>query len=329
VNAICPWCEAPRVAGPTCPHCGANYAKAEAIKQHGHAGVPATDPTAPTEQAAAPAQGSDLVESDDVPLVHDPHLELKFCVSAIPVMFVLAVVFHAFSLGHMLQRTFLSMPVHELGHALTAWLCGFPAIPTLWFTRVADERSIIGAIALFSTLGYLVYRAREMKSRELLALGVTALLLQLLGTLFIKTETARALIAFGGDAMGMVIATLLAATFFFGKNTQLYKGSLRWGFVAIGAAAFVDIYSTWWAAHSDITEIPFGMIEGGVPSDALTLVDEFGWSKESLVRRYFGLGSVCMLGLAAIYAWGVRRAWRASVPGDHRAAKLTTDLRRE
>ena len=40
MNATCPWCNAPRDAGPTCPGCGANYAKAEAIKAHGRAALP-------------------------------------------------------------------------------------------------------------------------------------------------------------------------------------------------------------------------------------------------------------------------------------------------
>lgn len=261
--------------------------------------------------------------SRDVPfdagVVPDPQLELKFCIGAIPSMLLLALIFHASEFGHMLQRMFLAMPIHELGHAVTAWLCGFLAMPTLWFTRIADERGLVAPLALLGGIGFMMYRAWLADNRRLLELGAAVLLLQALGTLFISADTARALISFGGDGMGMVLATLLIATFFFGKNSQLYKGSLRWGFIAIGSAAFVDMYATWWAARIDITNIPFGMIEGGTPSDALRLVEEHGWTRQALVRRYFVLGMCCMLTIAAVYAWGVRRAWQAAEAAKRRA----------
>jgi len=39
-------------------------------------------------------------------------------------------------------------------------------------------------------------------------------------------------------------------SFYFGKETQLYEGGLRWGFLGIGAAGFADMfklinYHTW------------------------------------------------------------------------------------
>ena len=281
------------------------------------------DVTAETPSMRVDESSLSVAMSRDVPfdagVVPDPQLELKFCIGAIPSMLLLALIFHASEFGHMLQRMFLAMPIHELGHAVTAWLCGFLAMPTLWFTRIADERGLVAPLALLGGIGFMMYRAWLADNRRLLKLGGAVLLLQALGTLFISADTARALISFGGDGMGMVLATLLIATFFFGKNSQLYKGSLRWGFIAIGSAAFVDMYATWWAARIDITNIPFGMIEGGTPSDALRLVEEHGWTRQALVRRYFVLGMCCMLTIAAVYAWGVRRAWQAAEAAKRRA----------
>src|ERR1700682_5419788 len=53
--------------------------------------------------------------------------------------------------GHFLVRVFVSMWVHELGHATTAWLCGFPAFPGPWLTPMAESRS--------SPFGFLVFAA--------------------------------------------------------------------------------------------------------------------------------------------------------------------------
>jgi hypothetical protein len=161
----------------------------------------------------------------------------------------------------------------------------------------------------FAAVAWMLYRGWQLESRALLAAGGLMLLLQAILTLGIKEHTARSLITFGGDGVGLVLAILLMGSFFFGKGTQLYKGSLRWGFVAIGAGAFVDINATWWLARRDPSEIPFTTRDNGMESDALKLVNEFGWSEAALVNRHILACLACMAVLALVYAWGVRRAW--------------------
>ena len=60
--------------------------------------------------------------------------------------------------------------------------------------------------------------------------AIIIFLIQFYGTLIISENTADMLITVGGDAMGLIFATLLMVIFYLGKDTQLYKGSLRWGF---------------------------------------------------------------------------------------------------
>jgi hypothetical protein len=248
----CPWCNAPRAAGPTCPRCGANYAKAELIKTQGRAQV-----------AAVP--------------VEEPVLAQEPAIAA--------------TIVGMMQRIVFGMPIHELGHAVSAWFCGFWAIPTLMF------------------------RAWQAEKLYLVVIGAVLLVVQAIGTFFIRESTAEAIFTFGGDGMGMVLAAALMATFFFGKRTQLYKGWLRWGFVCIGAAALSDMFATWWVARNDFTAIPFGEIEGVGLSDSLRLVQEHGWTEAALVRRYVTVGVSCLAALALVYAWGVRLAWRKAKIG--------------
>ena len=236
--------------------------------------------------------------------VTDPLLEQRLCILATPVMLVIAIVFNASSMGSFLQRTFFGMPLHELGHAVTAWFCGFNAIPTFWFTITPDERGFIAPIILLLCLCYFTYRLYSAGYR-LLTLGCGVLiLLQLIGTFGFATHTARLFITFGGDGAGMVLATVLMASFFFGKNTQLYKGWLRWGFLAIGAAAFIDIYSVWWQARDNIEVVPYGAV-AGTPSDVYKLVQWHGWDFQTVIRRYFLLGNVCLVVLMLNYIQGV------------------------
>ena len=304
---FCLWCSAPRDTGNTCPRCGADYAKAEAIKAHGRA-APATEP--PSIAIEIP-DAADVMDAEAPPAewkaVDDPVLEYRFCLGAIPIMLCIAMVFHASGLGASLQRIFLTMPVHEFGHAVTAWLCGFSAIPTLWKTLIPEERGFIVPLALAGLIGYGLFRAWRARILPLVVACGALLALQAIGTLIISTHTAHIWITFGGDGMGMVLAILLMASFYFGKHTQLYQGSLRWGFVAIGAAAFVDIYATWWKSRKDEGAIPFGTMDG-IASDAMKLVENYGWSHQTMVNRYFVLGLCCLLALVLVYAWG---AWRA------------------
>ena len=295
MTATCPWCNAPRVNAASCPGCGANYAKAEMIKTQGKAvAIPLAVPEASIVFQESP--------------VEDPVLEFKLCVAAIPAALLLGALFHYLTPG--LQRIVFGMPLHELGHAAAAWFCGHWAIPTLWKTLVAEERGFVMPLILAGALGFMMYSAYKAEKIYLVVLGAVLLLVQAFGTFYIRDVTAEMVFTFGGDGIGMVLAVMLMATFFFGKRTQLYKGWLRWGFLVIGAAAFSDMFATWWAARNDIGKIPYGEIEGVGLSDSAKLVELHGWSVQMLVRRFLTVGFACLAALAAVYAWGVWAAWR-------------------
>ena len=313
MSPTCPWCQALRDSGPNCPKCGANYAKAEAIKKQGKA-----VPVAPVAAAEAPVEMPKHVGLIPGSLIEDPEevedldREWKLCAGAVPVMFLLAIAFHSFEIGHWVQRTFLTMPVHELGHAVAAWFCGFGAIPTFWHTNVSESRGVGTPVVLAGLLGFMVFRAWRAQNYALVALGGALIVVQAVCTLGIREKTAQMVFVFGGDGVGMILAVALMGSFFFGKGSDLYQGGLRWGFLAIGAAAYVDMFEVWMAARRDTGRIPFGEQEGGLLSDATRLVDEHGWTGDELVRRFFVLGVACLVAFLAVWAWGVWRAWQAA-----------------
>ena len=271
MTATCPWCSALRDSAPTCPRCGASYAKAEAIKAHGRVAPVVEQAPVAVEEFDSAALIYTEASPDEWKAVDDAQLEWKFCMGAIPITLCIAVAFHACGLGSALQRIVLTMPVHEVGHAVTAWFCGFSAIPTLWKTMIPETRGFIAPLLLLGAISYLTYRAYKANRLLLMCAGVGLIVLQAIATLGIKQDTALMWISFGGDGAGMILATVLMGSFFFGKRTQLYKGSLRWGFVVIGAAAFVDIYATWWKARKDESAVPYGTT-GGMATDSMTLV---------------------------------------------------------
>ena len=101
-----------------------------------------------------------------------------------------------------LIRIFLSMWVHEAGHAVTAWLCGFGAFPGHWFTPVSNDRML--SVTVAAGLCYGVYRAWQTERWGVVVGGVIALVLQLVGTT-LPISQANALVIFGGDAGGLVL----------------------------------------------------------------------------------------------------------------------------
>lgn len=238
--------------------------------------------------------------------VDDPRLEWKLSIAALPAALLLAWLFHLLTPG--LQRILFGMPVHELGHAITAWLCGYFAVPTLWKTLVPESRGFVAPLVLVGLIGYGMFRAYLAEKPVYIALLGAVLLVQACGTLLVSEVTAEMLFTFGGDGMGMVLAAALMASFFFGSQK-----SLRWGFLVIGAAAFVDMFATWFTALWNVDVIPFGENEGSGLSDPMKLLEEHGWRTATMVRRYVAVGVGALAALAMVYSWGVRRAWRKAL----------------
>jgi hypothetical protein len=82
------------------------------------------------------------------------------------------------------------------------------------------------------------------------------------------------------------------------------------------------MYGTWWRARADDQAIPYGTT-GGMASDAMTLIDGYGWSPQALVYRYLLLGACCLVALALVYGWGVWRAGREVAARQFREKRAT------
>jgi hypothetical protein len=282
----CPKCGHSQEGGQElCLRCGLIFAK-YALRQQAAASVTASPPlmagNARAEDAAA---------------------EFRFRLFAIPVALLLASLLVVSDLQP-LVRIFLSMWVHEAGHAVTAWLCGFGAFPGPWRTPVSEGRIAAVTIVVAAGILWWIFRAWRSKRWLLTAAGAVTLVLQL-ACLRLSEVQADALIVFGGDAGCLVLGTILIATFYASRDSVIYSGALRWGFLGIGAAAFMDAFSTWWGAQYDVGRIPFGENEGVGLSDPSRLVEEYGWAVHTMVDRFVVLGVVCLVMLAALYLAGL------------------------
>jgi hypothetical protein len=243
--------------------------------------------------------------------VAETRLEGRLRTWAIPAALAGAFLIVSTGAGHFLVRVFLSMWVHELGHATAAWLCGFPAFPGPWFTPMAQSRSGAFGFLVFAAIAAGVYWAwRNERVRLCAALGAL-LALQLICTLALSEDRAKQLVVFMGDGGCLVLGSLLMLGVYAPEDSALKRGWLRWGFLVIGAAAFADAFAQWWASRTDVDRIPFGMNEGAGLSDPSVLSDTYGWSTEQIVGRYVALGCTCLFVVGAAYAMALIRARRS------------------
>src|SRR3954471_2206666 len=123
--------------------------------------------------------------------VSEAQLEGRLRTWAIPVALLGSFLLVATAAGHFLVRVFLSMWVHEIGHATAAWLCGILAFPGPWLTPMAQSRSGLFGFLVFAAIAGTAYWSWRVERRRL-AVTMTALVaVQLFCTLALSVDRAK------------------------------------------------------------------------------------------------------------------------------------------
>jgi hypothetical protein len=207
----------------------------------------------------------------------------------------------------------LRMWTHETGHAVTAWLCGYPALPTAWITIRSPERVLGASFLLAAALAYGGYMAWRLERWFWVAASAVTLLLLLAGNLRSDFK-ADCLTTFGGDAGSFVVATVLMATFYARPESTVYRKQLRWALLVIGAIAFMDAYATWSGGFEKIAHWLDDPDERG-PTDLAKLTDYCGLAIGDMQTKFLKVAHLCFAAMAAMYTAGIVQAIR------HRAAQ--------
>jgi hypothetical protein len=197
----------------------------------------------------------------------------------------------------------ITMWVHETGHAVAAWVCGYQAFPGPWFTPVTEERSLAFSLTVAALVVAGGYRAWQRRQKFWIAAAATALVLMLLGTLVVSVSSAQQLITFFGDGGNLVLGTLLMLTMYAPASSVLRKNQLRWGLLVIGALAFVDALTIW---TGPIDQLPFGENDNGL-SDPSMLTEQYGWTVQLLIDRYRQLSYFCLAAMGGAYLFQLFR----------------------
>ena len=204
---------------------------------------------------------------------------------------------------------FLAMWLHESGHAITAWLCGYPAFPTAWITMIGERGRWISVIlgAAVAAGGYVAFRLERW---FWVALSAAVLLLFVLGNLQPDAH-AHLLFTFWGEGGAYVLSTILILTFYARADSPITRNQVRWGLLLLGAIAFWSVYSRWQGGFENIAQFLDDTDGRGLPSDMRVLNLVYGWDTYKLINSYRALGHVCLLVLAGAYAAGLVQIQRA------------------
>jgi hypothetical protein len=279
----CPNCRFENQEASTeCLRCGIVFAKYQTRPQHAAVAAPAVENT-------------------------ELRQELQYRVLGIPLALIVARI--GVSLSPFLTG-FLRMLLHECGHAITAWLCGYSAIPGLWFTSMSESPESLVTLMIIGILAGVSFWAWKTNRPYLVAATIGLFIVHLVCRR-LTYERAHALIAFGGDGGALVLGSLLMMTLYVSRESPVYENQLRWGFLAIGAAAFIDTFHTWTGSEDNI---PFGVQEGA-QTDPSQLVENYGWTIQAMIQSYVRLGELCLLAIALIYIVGIIRARKVLVLG--------------
>jgi hypothetical protein len=232
--------------------------------------------------------------------------ELALARYAAPAALVAFVLIVHTGLGQFVSRTFAGMWLHELGHAVAAWLSGLIAFPGPWCTPVAGERSGLFAFLIAAALGYLGWRGWTEERRSWTIVAASLLAVQLVCTLALPAASAHTFVTYSGEAGSLVFGAALVATFFTPPGHKLHRDWLRWGFLVIGAAAFADTFVQWWRARTDVDAAGLGQLDTGELTDPTKLLG-LGWSLAGLTRQYLAIGVLSLAALAVLQYRHVRR----------------------
>lgn len=188
------------------------------------------------------------------------------------------------------------MPMHEFGHALAAWILGYPAFPTLFgFTFIGEERWTSLLITIWALLVFSSVVAFLKNRWFYFAHCLVILSLMTLGAFFTTHGQRMALISWGGMAGEWVISGWFLVAFHSDVSKQFRWDFWRFPGIFVGSLGFVLTTKMWIAIYLGKAQLPWGSALGeSFHGDLEKLRDTWHWTPSDIALSYELLGvSVC------------------------------------
>jgi len=280
-----------------CPRCRHVFVPAATRAALRGAATPAPRSAARRERLHA------VVDFENHPLVH---------AIAVPLAVAATLLVMASPWGEFFRALSISMPVHEIGHALAALLAGVWAIPLPFFTFILGGHAWSAVLAVGAAIGWLLRDAVRRRLPARFALGLLLLLPWVVHGLAGNDAGRDQWIVFMGIGGEFVLGALLVLAFFHRLHDAPSWDLVRFACLALGTAVLVPAVVAWDQIAAGSRPLPTGsFLRGGDdPGGDIDRLLAAGWSREALVDAYVSLGRACLFAVAVHWLWVARRGWR-------------------
>ena len=203
--------------------------------------------------------------------------------------------------------------IHELGHTITAWLLGVPAV-CFFFVSFYFAHSWFFHLLVLGVESWAIFWAINRRCPRLLGILICMALVPTLVATLLSSDAKEQMITMGGLLGELVISALVLATF--PHRISFYK---RWDQTRYVAAVIAGITlgnraTRWFLALGDHRLIPYPPDSAGglmlfvnpmdiadsVPvGDLSKLLQVYGWPEGQLILVYAIIAIFSLIGVAA------------------------------
>lgn len=267
------------------------------------------------QQARLKAGGS----ADDVSIGRISYNSWRMNFLALPLAFLFAGLCKLLQFPEMIFWYFFSIPVHEIGHAIAAWLGGRFAIPIgvvvpmAAFTTISAERSIFVYLVLVGGLGFFGRYCYQKGYRFPALVSGGFILIATYLTWVASQDFSRMIAIYGGVGGEFVLSTLLVVGFYYRLPDRVRWDFFRMFFLLVGSYVFVSVFYKWIEISRGVSALPSGSFLGGradANGDMDRLQQIYGWTAPELVQHFNGLGKICLLMMIGHYVFFLWKAHR-------------------
>lgn len=242
----------------------------------------------------------------------------KFNAWSLPLGFFLSYVFQKFWVVYYLAALFCEIPLHELGHAVSAWMVGYTAIPlgaivpTAGLTLIGSERHAWVHLLYFGFFGYLAYKAWKQKVYFFVVLSSAFILISILAFSVLSQPQVSPFISFGGIAGEFFLAGVLILCFYQPSFQKIRWDFFRYPFFIMGCMSFVNATRMWIRIQNGVQAMPYGSAissDGAADTNGdMNKLVAAGWTPQEIASRYLWLAKIMFTLILIQYIYSLFRS---------------------
>lgn len=242
-------------------------------------------------------------------------MTLKINRFALPAAFIIAYLINSVEFLRIISFLFSTIPLHEMGHALMAWMGGRWAVPlgaivpTAGMTLIASSRSTIFIFIFFSFLSYGIYFFYRKKYNFHLNILLFIFFLSLYLTFRPEEMQLASFISFAGILGEILLSTFLIICFYYNLTERFRWDFWRFPVLFYGATGFTNTALQWYNIKKHLQTLPMGSAVSGEGardmSGDLNQLILAGWSEAQITAVYWFFIKTCIILIILHYAIGL------------------------